>query len=63
MATKFRVEVASGKKWIAEISHDSKDDAIAVAEYVSEKRSVQTRVTKVSTKTVWQSKKVTPITS
>lgn len=66
MATKFRIEAAlPGAKWAADASaptYDSKEDAIPVAEYIAKVRNVQTRVTKVVTKTVWQSKKpeITP---
>lgn len=61
MATKFKIETAlPGGKWAADTTaarYDSKDDAIPVAEYIANARKVQTRVTKVVTKTVWQSKK------
>lgn len=61
MATKFRIETAlPGGKWAPEavaVSYDSKDDAQPVAEYIAKARNVQTRVIKVQTKTVWQSKK------
>ncbi len=61
MATKFRIETAlPGGKWAADTVaavYDTKEDAIPVAEYISAARKVQTRVTKVQTKTVWQSKK------
>ena len=61
MATKFKIETAlPGGKWETAAStarYDSKEDAIPVAEYISNARKVQTRVMKVVTKTVWQSKK------
>ena len=59
MATKFKIEVASGKKWsdAADVRYDDKNDAVPVAEYIANQRKAQTRVVKVVTKTVWQSKK------
>lgn len=61
MATKFKIETAApGGKWTSDAtapSYDKKEDAQPVAEYIAKARNVQTRVTKVVTKTVWQSKK------
>lgn len=59
MATRYKIEVASGKKWLEAVDtrYDDKNDAVPVAEYISNQRRVQTRVVKVVTKTVWQSKK------
>lgn len=60
MATKFRIETCSGKRWLPDSStssYDKKEDAIPVAEYIATTRKVETRVSKVVTKTVWQSKK------
>ncbi len=60
MATKFKIETAlPGGKWASDVAvrYDKKEDAIPVAEYISSTRRVQTRVVKVQTKTIWQSKK------
>lgn len=60
MATKFRIEGLVGKKWTFDPqtpTYDKRDEAIPVAEYISKVRSLQTRIVKVQTKIVWQSKK------
>lgn len=60
MGTKFKIEVETDKKWseATSVRYDVREDAIAIAEFISARRKLRTRVVRLKTKTIWKSELV-----